>query len=113
MWDKVTKFFGFSGVADTALKIVDKIAGTDWTPDQKAKFTLDYLEATKHQSPARRMIATGIMLEHVMLVSVWTYSTLAGDKVTADSIMAFMKSSINITLDIVVGFYFLLGMTKK
>lgn len=53
----IKALLGFDGAANTALKIVDKIAGTDWTPKEKADFMLKYQAATKHQSPARRFIA--------------------------------------------------------
>lgn len=55
-------FFSFEGVANSALKIVDKIAGTDWTPKEQADWILKYQEATKHQSPARRFIAIAFTL---------------------------------------------------
>lgn len=56
-WARVAAFFSFDGVANSALKLFDKIAGTDWTPQQRADWILKYHEATKHQSPARRFIA--------------------------------------------------------
>lgn len=43
--------------ADVALNIVEKISGTDWTPKEQAQFVIDYQNATKHQSAARRFIA--------------------------------------------------------
>lgn len=55
-------FFSFNGVADSALKIVDKIAGTDWTSKEQAQWIIDYQNATKHQSPARRLIAAAFTL---------------------------------------------------
>ncbi len=113
MWKGIKEFFGFSGVASSALKIVDKIAGTDWTPKEKAEYTLKYMEATKHQSPARRLIATGIMIEHVALVAAWLGSTLIGNGTAALEVSKFMSSNINITLDIIIGFYFLSGMAKR
>ncbi len=49
MFDFVKKIFGFDGVANSALKIVDKLAGTDWTPKEQAQFILDHAQATKYQ----------------------------------------------------------------
>lgn len=57
IFQAIKAFFSFDGVANSALKIVDKLAGTDWTPQQRADWILRYQEATKHQSPARRFIA--------------------------------------------------------
>ena len=56
-WTGLKTFFSFDGVSNSALKLFDKIAGTDWTPQQRADWILKYQEATKHQSPARRFIA--------------------------------------------------------
>lgn len=58
----IKAFFSFEGVANSALKIVDKLAGTDWTSKEKAEWMLKYQEATKHQSPARRFIAVSFTL---------------------------------------------------
>ncbi len=58
----IKAFFSFDGVANSALKIVDKLAGTDWTSKEKAEWMLQYQEATKHQSPARRFIAIAFTL---------------------------------------------------
>ena len=114
MWlDRIKDFFGFSGVANSALKIVDKIAGTDWTPKEKAEYTLKYMEATKHQSPARRLIAVGILTEHLVLSAAWLGYTIVGDTATANEILEFLKGTVNISLDIIVAFYFLSGIAKK
>ena len=34
----------------------------NWTPSQKAQFVLDYQNATKHQSPMRRLITAAVVL---------------------------------------------------
>lgn len=62
MIEAIKSFFSFSGVSDVALKIVERIAGTDWTPKEQADWILKYQEATKHQSPARRFIAVAFTL---------------------------------------------------
>lgn len=113
MFGLLKGFFGFSGVADTALRIVDKIAGTDWTPKEKADYTLKYMEATKHQSPARRVLAFTIAFEQAVLVFSWLGCTVLGDPQTAVTISEFMSSNINITMDMIIAFYFLSGMVKR
>ena len=45
--------FSSSGAGETALKIVEKISGTDWNPQQQADFIIAYQNATKHMSLAR------------------------------------------------------------
>ena len=119
MFEFFKKLFGFDGVADTALKIVDKIAGTDWTPEQKAKFMLDYQLATKHQSPARRFIATLIIIEQFILILGWLVASvlfrcfdLVGAGMLATDISLFLESNVNITLNIIVSFYFIVHFKK-
>ena len=116
MWDILTKIFGFSGVGDTALKIVDKIAGTDWTAKEKAQYVLDYQNATKHQSPARRFIAICIALIWVGLVVTWTVASVVGrfaydtalnpGTVLAADISAFIDLNITNPFNIILAFYF-------
>lgn len=116
MWDKLVAIFGFSGVGDTALRIVDKLAGTDWTAKEKAQYVLDYQEATKHQSPARRFIAICIALIWVSLVLTWTVASVIGrfaydtalspGTVLAADISAFMDLNITNPFNIILAFYF-------
>ncbi len=113
MWEAIKGFFGFEGVSKSALKIVDKIAGTDWTPKEKAEYVLKFMETTKHQSPARRMIATAITMEQFILVMVWLGYISYGDVEKAGVIKEFLTSNINVTLNIIVSFYFISHMVKK
>lgn len=70
-------FFSFEGVANSALKIVDRIAGTDWTSKEKAEWMLKYQEATKHQSPARRIIAVSFTVGFALFGFVWLCTTVS------------------------------------
>lgn len=67
----IKKFLGFDGVSESLTKIVDKVAGTDWTPSEKSKFILDYCNATKHQSPTRRLIATLVVLGIILFTGAY------------------------------------------
>jgi len=115
----VKKVFGFEGVGQSALKIVDKIAGTDWTPKEQAAFILDYSNATKHESKTRRVLAIGIFAEQFMLCTVWLTSRCIGAFIDSDQavmlsvdIAEFMTSSTNVMLNGILAFYFLLNMKK-
>ena len=115
----LSKVFGFAGVGETALKIVDKIAGTDWTPDKKAEFILAHADATKHQSPTRRILAITIAAEQVMLVTVWTVSavaghafTLAGALALSEAVQSMLTSNVNMSMNGILAFYFLTGMKR-
>ena len=119
MWAKLVGFFGFSGVADTALNIVNRIAGTDLTPGQSMEFILKYQEATKHQSPTRRLIAAVYVFVWVTLVMAWLSSTGYGRLFDAPNallfagdILEFMKSNVNVAMNGIIAFYFLIGMRK-
>ncbi len=53
--------FSSEKAGDVALKIVERISGTDWTPQDQAKFMIDYQTATKHQSVMRRVVVCAIV----------------------------------------------------
>ena len=115
----IKTLFGFDGVGDTALRIVDRIAGTDWTPEQRAEYHLKYMEVTKYQSPTRRVLAILYMSEQFMLCTVWLGASVAGRlfdvngaMLLAADITAFLQSNVNVGLGVVVSFYFLLGAKK-
>jgi hypothetical protein len=119
VWSGIKGFLGLDGVGETALKIVDKIAGTDWTPEKKADYHLKYMEATKYQSPTRRVLAILFMSEQLMLVTVWIFAKAAnrllehaGAGLLATDINLFLQSNVNVSLGAIIGFYFLLGMKK-
>lgn len=118
-WSGVRSALGFEGVGDTALKIVEKLTGTDDSPEQKREFYLKAMAATKHQSPARRAMAMCFMAEQMMLVTVWTasvvlgnYFGIEGSKETAKSVSEFLTSNVNVTINIIIGFYFLVGVKR-
>jgi hypothetical protein len=119
VWTGIKSVFGFDGVGDTALKIIDKIAGTDWTPKEKADYTLKYMEVTKHQSPTRRILAVLFMSEQLMLVTVWLAATAAGRllehkaaELLAGDVNLFLQSNVNINLGLIISFYFIIGVKK-
>jgi hypothetical protein len=111
---------GMDKVVDSGMKIVDRIAGTDWLPDKKADFILKYMEATKHQSPARRMIAFMFAFVWVLMVAIWLLSTAAfhllGSQSSlglADSVLEFMGDHVTQPMNIIVAFYFVTHIIKK
>jgi len=116
MWDLIKKVFGFQGVSDTALKIVEKISGTDWTAKEKAQYVLDYQNATKHQSPARRFIAMCVCFVWIVLILTWLVASIVGrfmydevlnpGTVLAADVSAFMDLNITNPFNIILAFYF-------
>lgn len=115
----IKSVFGFEGVANTALKIVDKISGTDWTPQQRADFILKHAEATRHQSPMRRIIAATFMLEQFVLAMSWLGFMIYGRigmssqaLLVSHDIKSFLTSDINLTISGIIAFYFLTQFRK-
>jgi|LGVF01.2.fsa_nt_gb hypothetical protein len=119
MFDFVKKIFGFDGVANSALKIVDKLAGTDWTPKEQAQFILDHAQATKYQSPTRRAMAIMITVEWFLLANTWLIATIFGRIMDLEScillasdVSTFLQSDINLLINGLMAFYFLIGVKK-
>ena len=119
IWAGVKSLFGFDGVGESVLKIVDKIAGTDFTAKEKAAYVLEYMEKTKYQSPTRRALALLYISEQIMLVTVWIFSKAAhrlmdhaGAGLLANDINMFLQDNVNINMGLIIGFYFLLGAKK-
>ncbi|MDG1859746.1 MAG: hypothetical protein P8I94_11615 [Emcibacteraceae bacterium] len=120
MWKALKGLFSTSKVVDTGLNIVNKIAGTDWLPEKKAQFILDFMEKTKYQSGTRRFLAIVFVFEWFVLVNFWLGSSFAyriydhaGAGLFASDIKAFLTSDINLTISGIVAFYFLMGMKKS
>lgn len=138
----IKSFFAFDGVANSALKIVDKIAGTDWTPKEKASFMLEYQQATKHQSPARRFIALAFTLGFALFGAtyllagithyIYIFFATGGDTLAEiaasqniaeikakpllqlqNDMLTYCKSTIMQPLNIILGFYFLVDIGSK
>ena len=115
----IAKLFGFDGVGQSALKIVDKLAGTDSSPQERMNFYLAYQKSTAHQSLARRIIAFVFIGEWLLMANVWLYCRYQGrineskeHLDLASDITVFMTDNVNVTVSVLVGFYFLLNMKK-
>lgn len=115
----IKNILGFDSVVETGLKIVEKLAGTDWTPKEKAAWLSDYMEKTKYQSKTRRTIAVVMLIEWALLVNVWLISAICGNMLDSVSavqlsvdILEFMKGNINIGMNAIMSFYFLMGLKK-
>lgn len=119
LWSGIKSAFGFDGVGESALKIVDKIAGTDWTPKEKAQFVLDHATATKYQSPTRRIIAVVYLFIWSILVLSWVASSAYGHALNAPNslklakdIYDFMGNNVNVYMNGILAFYFLIGVKR-
>ena len=118
MLKAIKSVLGFSGVGETAIKIVEKLTGTDDSPDKKREFFLNYLKATKHQSVPRRIIAISITVAWLFLITICAWAYIAGRLyydtpfnpaiLLADDIKLLMKENLSEPMNIVLVFYFVM-----
>jgi len=116
----LSKLFAFDSVVNTGTKIIDKIAGTDWTSKEKADWLLKYQEATRHQSPARRFIAIAVTSIWCLLVTVMTVSYIIGNIFSQPEILMIakdmkmiMKDIVAEPMNLVIGFYFAINILQS
>ena len=134
--------FATEKAGDVALKIVERISGTEWTPQEQAKFLIDYQKATAHQSVMRRVIVFSIVFGMAFYgFGYWITGTIAqfyvflessGDtvaslsasqnlaKITVQPLLTlqndmyvYMKDVLNEPFTYAVGFYLVIGVGDK
>lgn len=120
MLDWFKSLLGVDRVVESGMKIVDKLAGTDVTGKEKIEYFLKYQEITKHQSPARRVLAFLFAIVWTLLVLTWLVSTGLSYGMNwsqalsfADDVMKFMEGHVTQPMNIIIGFYFAMSVFKK
>lgn len=53
--------FATERAGDVVLKIAERAAGVEWTPQEQADFLIEYQKATAHQSVMRRVVVCAIV----------------------------------------------------
>lgn len=53
--------FATEKAGDFVLKIAERAAGVEWTPQEQADFLIEYQKATAHQSVMRRVVVCAIV----------------------------------------------------
>lgn len=117
----VAGLFSSSKAQDTAIDAVRKLGGLDdMNSKEKAQFLLDYMAATKHQSPVRRLIAVALTATYSLIVLLWlVYSGvgyLGGYNAAmelAGATRAFLESVITQPFNIILSFYFVMNIAQK
>lgn len=112
---------GSSKATDVALDAVRKIGGLDdMNAKEKADYVLKYMEATKHQSPMRRFIAFvtatiwGLLVLNWMVAAGFGYIPgHAGSMAYANALMIFMRDVIDNPYNLILCFYFAMGIAGK
>jgi magnesium-transporting ATPase (P-type) len=125
MWTGVATFFAglFSStkMQDTAVDAVRKLGGLDeMSSREKAQFLLDYMAATKYQSPMRRLIALLLTVVYVGIICVWLVSAGVGyyggsiaALEMAGAVKMFMESVLLTPFNLVLSFYFVTNIAQK
>lgn len=134
--------FSSEKAGDVALKIVERVTGTDWTPQQQAQFMIDYQKATAHQSVMRRVVVCSIVFGMAFFgFGYWLAGTVAqfyiffatsGDILSQvassqnlaeikvkpllalqNDMLAYMKDVLNEPFTYAVSFYLVIGVAGK
>jgi len=107
MWAWLTGFFSTSGVMKTADDALRKLGGLDeLNSKERVDAFVTVLKETKHQSPARRFIATLVTAVWATLVLSWLLFTSFGNPSIALEIQEFMVATIREPFNYIIGFYF-------
>jgi len=125
MWAGLASFlagmFSSTKMQDTAVDAVRKIGGLDeMSSKEKAQFILDYMAATKYQSPMRRLIALLLTVVHVGCISIWIVSSSIGyyGESTAalehaGAVKMFLEGVLLTPFNLVLSFYFVTNIVGK
>lgn len=121
----IKALFGTTKVADTAVDFVRKIGGLDeLSAKEKLDAAMQYMQATKHQSPTRRLIAKLFVCGFMLFTFVWLVATIAfrlnaglgGPEILTEQLnllsgdlFAMIKELLSQPLNLVLIFYFTLG----
>ena len=118
--------FSSSKATDTAIDAVRKIGGLDdMNAKEKADWLLRYIETTKHQSPARRLIAVMMLTGVMTFTGTWLLLRIAaaivayfdGDSgvllTACDDIYEMCNNVLMQPMNIIIGFYFVTDIAKR
>lgn len=104
---------GSSKATDTAIDFIRKAGDLDqMSAQEKSKFILDYLAATKHQSPVRRFLAVTVTFMWAVLIVSWMVLCVAGNlfgiegSITTAGLFFTMIKEVSPFFTTVIAFYF-------
>lgn len=125
MWSGVAAFFTglFSSdrMQSVAIDGLRKIGGLDeMNPREKAEYILNYISATKHQSPVRRFIALLLTVLYALVIVLWLTSAVIGYTYDitsalelAGAVKMFMNDVVVQPFNIILSFYFVTQIASK
>ena len=117
----VAGLFSSSKAQDTAIDAVRKLGGLDeMNSKEKAQFLLDYMAATKHQSPVRRLIAFALTALYSLVIALWLIYSGVGYLgelqpaiELAEATRQFLESVLVQPFNILLGFYFVTNIAQR
>lgn len=113
--------FSSSKAQDTAIDAVRKLGGLDdMNSKEKAQFLLDYMAATKYQSPVRRLIALSLTALYSLVAVLWlVYSGVGylggyqGAMELAGATRMFLENVVTQPFNILLSFYFVTNIAQR
>lgn len=109
---KIAGMFSTEKAADTALNLIERLGSSSLTDKEKLDYALRWVEATKHQSIPRRVIAFVVVFFWLLCGLCVVALVLLDDMNKARLIRDFMAYVIMQPANLVIGFYFALGLVK-
>lgn len=113
--------FSSSKAQDTAIDAVRKLGGLDdMNSKEKAQFLLDYMAATKHQSPVRRLIALALTALYSLVAGLWLVYSGVGYLFNylpamelAGATRVFLENVVTQPFNILLSFYFVTNIAQR
>jgi len=113
--------FSSTKMQDTAIDAVRKLGNLDeMSMQEKSEFILQYMNATKHQSPVRRLIALVLSVLFGLLIVTWLvaagvgyYLDIVASLEFAGAVKMFLVDVVQTPFSIILSFYFVLNIAQK
>ena len=113
--------FSSTKLQDTAIDAVRKLGNLDeMSMQEKSDFLLQYMNATKHQSPVRRLIALVLSVLFGLLIVTWLvaagvgyYFDIVASLEFAGAVKMFLVDVVQTPFSIILSFYFVLNIAQK
>lgn len=117
----VGSMFSSSKLQETAIDGLRKLGGLDEMSGQdKAKYILEYMSVTKHQSPMRRFIAFALTAVYCLCVVVWLGSAVCGYGFSVDAcamlavnLKIFFAEVVLTPFNLILSFYYVVHLSGK
>lgn len=108
----IAGMFATEKAADTALNLIERLGSSSLTDKEKLDYALKWAETTKHQSIPRRVIAFMVVCFWILCGLCVVVLVCMDDINKARLIRDFMADVMTQPANLVIGFYFALGLVK-